>query len=358
MKMKYAAVASICVLAVLCSSASVLFASDSDADAAVYDGYYKNQLSSGQKTVYNALAGLSTDVAFGGDESSGYYIAVTAVDLDDDPDTAKKDIETAWMATKLDASETLKWSFWTWTVSGVKPNITDVTAGPGGSFHIGIDAAFKDGFADKVTAVTEAVNAKEISGNSDSEKVKSINSILTGKDYAYVDSNESHAFANTIYAAASANIQDGKTHMTSVGYAAMFKALCTKAGIASIQVYGFSGNDSKLFAWNEVLVDDKVYGVDCAANATSKNKEQWLCAGVYTTADGDAFSKVHKAFPQSTVNGLVYEFKVETLNNNGYSWPADNSLIAKITEYAPWILVGIICIVMAVALVYMAKRGD
>ncbi|MBO5600264.1 MAG: hypothetical protein J5897_04400, partial [Candidatus Methanomethylophilus sp.] len=68
--------------------------------------------------------------------------------------------------------------------------------------------------------------------------------------------------------------------------------------------------------------------------------------------------KVHKAFPQSTVNGLVYEFKVETLNNNGYSWPADNSLIAKITEYAPWILVGIICIVMAVALVYMAKRGD
>ena len=127
---------------------------------------------------------------------------------------------------------------------------------------------------------------------------------------------------------------------------------------ASIQVYGFFGDQSKLFAWNEVLVEDKVYGVDCATNATSKNKEQWLCAGAYTAVDGNAYSKVHIAFPYSVASGLTSQFSVDRINNEGYSWPADNSLIAKITEYAPWILVGIICIVMAVALVYMAKRGD
>ncbi len=356
MKMKFAAIASLCVLVVLCSSASVILASGSDAAADTYDGYYRNQLTADQKLVYDALKDLPTDVTVGGDES-GYYISVNAK-LSDDADTAKKDIETAWMATKLDASEGLNWSFWTWTVSGVKPTITEITTGASGSFRVGVDAVFKDGFSTKVNEVTTAVNAKEISGTTESEKVKSINSILTGKEYAYVENNESHAYANTIYAVAAANTVDGKNHMTSFGYAAMFKALCAKAGVSSIQVYGFFGNDSKLFAWNEVLVDGKVYGTDCATNATAKNKEQWLCAGVYTTADGDPFSKVHKAFPISLSNGLVYDFDVETLNNNGYSWPADNSIVAKLTQYAPWILVGIICAIMAIALVYMAKRGD
>ncbi|MEE3478373.1 MAG: hypothetical protein VZQ26_05500, partial [Methanomethylophilus sp.] len=224
--------------------------------------------------------------------------------------------------------------------------------------RIGIDAAFKDGFADKVTAVTNAVNAaaEKITGDSDSKKVKSINSILTGKGYGYVDTNEAHVFANTVYAFAAP--ENDTCYMTSFAYSAAFKALCTKAGVASIQVYGFFGDQSKIFAWNEVLVEDKVYGVDCATNATSKNKEQWLCAGAYTAVDGNAYSKVHISFPYSVASGLTSQFSVDRINNEGYSWPADNSLIAKITEYAPWILVGIICIVMAVALVYMAKRGD
>ena len=44
MKMKFAAIASLCVLVVLCSSASVILASGSDAAADTYDGYYRNQL--------------------------------------------------------------------------------------------------------------------------------------------------------------------------------------------------------------------------------------------------------------------------------------------------------------------------
>ena len=352
MKMKYAAVASICVLAVLCSSASVLFASDSDADAAVYDGYYKNQLTSKQVDIYTALTGLTPSVAIEGNETDGYYITVSCTGLTSDD---LNDIERAWFATKLEASEASNWAFWAWNTTGVKAAFSDITSS---GFRIGIDAAFKDGFADKVTAVTNAVNAaaEKITGDSDSKKVKSINSILTGKGYGYVDTNEAHVFANTVYAFAAP--ENDTCYMTSFAYSAAFKALCTKAGVASIQVYGFFGDQSKIFAWNEVLVEDKVYGVDCATNATSKNKEQWLCAGAYTAVDGNAYSKVHIAFPYSVASGLTSQFSVDRINNEGYSWPADNSLIAKITEYAPWILVGIICIVMAVALVYMAKRGD
>ena len=351
MKMKYAAVASICVLAVLCSSASVLFASDSDADAAVYDGYYKNQLTSEQVNIYDAIAALAPTAAIGGNETDGYYLEVTGTGLSTDV----KDIERAWFATKLEACEASNWAFWAWNTSGAKATFTEISAS---GFRIGIDAAFKDGFADKVTAVTNAVNAaaEKITGDSDSKKVKSINSILAGKGYGYVDTNEAHVFANTVYAFAAP--ENDTCYMTSFAYSAVFKALCTKAGVASIQVYGFFGDQSKIFAWNEVLVEDKVYGVDCATNATSKNKEQWLCAGAYTAVDGNAYSKVHIAFPYSVASGLTSQFSVDRINNEGYSWPADNSLIAKITEYAPWILVGIICIVMAVALVYMAKRGD
>lgn len=352
MKMKYAAVASICVLAVLCSSASVLFASDSDADAAVYDGYYKNQLTSKQVDIYTALTGLTPSVAIEGNETDGYYITVSCTGLTSDD---LNDIERAWFATKLEASEASNWAFWAWNTTGVKAAITNIDAS---GFRIGIDAAFKDGFADKVTAVTNAVNAaaEKITGDSDSKKVKSINSILTGKGYGYVDTNEAHVFANTVYAFAAP--ENDTCYMTSFAYSAAFKALCTKAGVASIQVYGFFGDQSKLFAWNEVLVEDKVYGVDCATNATSKNKEQWLCAGAYTAVDGNAYSKVHIAFPYSVASGLTSQFSVDRINNEGYSWPADNSIVAKLTQYAPWILVGIICAIMAIALVYMAKRGD
>ncbi|MEE3478269.1 MAG: FctA domain-containing protein, partial [Methanomethylophilus sp.] len=153
MKMKYAAVASICVLAVLCSSASVLFASDSDADAAVYDGYYKNQLTSKQVDIYTALTGLTPSVAIEGNETDGYYITVSCTGLTSDD---LNDIERAWFATKLEASEASNWAFWAWNTTGVKAAITNINAS---GFRIGIDAAFKDGFADKVTAVTNAVNA-------------------------------------------------------------------------------------------------------------------------------------------------------------------------------------------------------
>ncbi|MBQ2485985.1 MAG: hypothetical protein II518_02860, partial [Candidatus Methanomethylophilus sp.] len=98
MKMKFAAVASICVLAVLCPSASVIFASDSDADAAVYDGYYKNQLTSEQVKIYDAIAALAP-TAIGGNETDGYYLEVTGSGLSTDV----KDIERAWFATKLEA---------------------------------------------------------------------------------------------------------------------------------------------------------------------------------------------------------------------------------------------------------------
>ena len=87
--------------------------------------------------------------------------------------------------------------------------------------------------------------------------------------------------------------------------------------------------------------------------------ELWLAAGVYTSGNGDAFSKVHRAFVNNATQGFDYSaFTAESLNNNGYAWPQSTDIWAQITEYLPWVLVGIICVILAIALVMMARKGD
>ena len=354
MKTHYAAVAVLCAMAVLCSSAAVLLATDADADASVFEGYYKNQLTSSQKAIYEAMVGLSADVAVNDDGAGGYYIEVT-VPSNSDHDALLKDAERAWQATKLEASADNKWSFWTWGLTDAKPSITvpDDT-----HIRVSVASQFSGGFSSAVAAVTAAVDAIEISGSTDAEKVRNINSKLTSSTYVYVASNADHVYANTLYSVASDNLADGKAYMTSFAYSALFKALCTKYGVSCTQVYGLYGNDGIAYAWNIVLMDGRSYAADSATNSTSGNKELWLGSGLYTTDGTDPFGKVHEAFPYSVAAGLTYDFESETLNNNEYSWPEDTSILAKLVEYAPWILVGIICAVVSVALIVMAKRGD
>ena len=351
------------VIAVLVAFAMVLpampfLASDSDADTDVFDGYYGKQLTAHQKAIYDAMIINPAIASIGGDPTDGYYLIVTVDDLVGVTDP-EKDAIIAWQATKLDASATNYWAYWTWTLENVSHNIAITSpTSTGCSIHIAVAPQLKDIFATAVQHVTDAVNAIEITGSTTAEKIKNINSKLTGSPYVYVENNESHTYANTIYAIAAENAESEKYYMTSFAYSAVFKALCAKSEVACSQVYGFYGNDSKIAAWNEVVIDSKVYGVDSAVNSTS-GSELWLAAGVYTSGNGDAFSKVHRAFVNNATQGFDYSaFTAESLNNNGYAWPQSTDIWAQITEYLPWVLVGIICVILAIALVMMARKGD
>jgi len=351
------------VIAVLVAFAMVLpampfLASDSDADTDVFDGYYGKQLTANQKAIYDAMIIDPASATIAGDPTDGYYLVVIVNDLQGETDP-EKDAKIAWQATKLDASSANYWAYWTWTLTDVKPTITLASVDVDDYyFHISIPTEFKDGFGSAVQHVTDAVNAIEITGSTTAEKIKNINSKLTGSPYVYVENNESHTYANTIYAIAAENAESEKYYMTSFAYSAVFKALCAKSEVACSQVYGFYGNESKIAAWNEVVIDSKVYGVDSAVNSTS-GSDLWLAAGVYTSSNGDAFSKVHRAFVNNATQGFDYSaFTAESLNNNGYAWPQSTDIWAQVSEYLPWVLVGIICVILAIALVIMARKGD
>ncbi len=355
MNTKHTATGILVVIAILVSS-SILAAENSSAEGEVsFDKYYYNQLTPDQKLVYDKLCELKADtVTVSGTDGDHYIeVAVSGVSAQFNVDDAAR----AWEATKLDANRNMDWAFWTWTLSDVKPTVSISSASPV-TLHIAVPDQFAtDSFIkNAVAAVNTAIDKISVSGDSVSEKIRSINKLLTSDPYKVTDTTEGHLFARTIYAIAEGNVSDGSYYLTTEAYAAVFKALCDKSGVQCTQVYGTNGN-CVLTAWNIVCIDSKAYAVDAFANAGSSNKESWLAAGTYTVVDGNAFGKVHNAFSNSVIAGLTYDFRSETLNVDGYSWPEEKDLIATITEYAPWIFTGLICLITAIALVVMAKKG-
>ena len=351
------------VIAVLVSFAMVLpamsfFASGADADTDVFDGYYGKQLNTNQKAMYDAMAALDPSVTVSGNATDGFYIDVAVAGLVNENDHLR-DATAAWQATKLDASAASNWAFWTWTLGDVKPPVSiESPTATSCTVRIAVASQFETGFATAVANVNTAINAIEITGSSTAEKIKNINAKITSSPYSYVDDNSSHVFANTIYAVAEENAESGRYYLTSFGYSQLFKALCAKSEVACSQVYGFYGNESKIYAWNEVAIDGKVYGVNAAVNATSSDNP-WLAAGSHTLVNGDYFGNVHHAFVKNLTNGFDYSaFKEETLNNNGYAWPASDDIWEQIAEYLPWVLIGVICVILAIVLVIMARKGE
>lgn len=352
MKTVSAAFACICAIVVLCSSASVFLSSDASADANPFDGYYKAQLTPDQADLYDLMVAIGTGAP--AQDASGYYISVDASSYAGSD--LLRDATIAWQATKLDATKEMNWAFWTWTLDDVKSPVTvDST-----NLRIAVAEKFKDGFDAAIAAVNAAIDAVEIKGDTPAKKVQSINSILTSSPYTFVDSAKDHDSANCIYAIAPASIgEDKKVYMTSFAYSVLFKALCTKADVPCTQVYGWYGDDPVAAAWNEVILDGKAYGVDTAVNSTSASKTAWLAAGIYTEYEGQVFGKVHNDFVKDTINGFDYSaFRAESIPNDGYSMPTDNSILTIIYDNASWILIGLICAVLAVVLVQIARKGD
>lgn len=378
MNSKHTVIGIMAVIAILVSSSILVADSSSAEDEVSFDKYYYQQLTPDQKVIYDALVALDADtVGVGGSEGAHYielqitgmhYVYANATG-DLFKDQIQKDAVRAWEATKLDASGDIDWAFWTWTLDGIMPTVTvsSVDIGSSGEvkfvqncvLHISVPDQFADTdlFKNAVSAVNAAVDAISVNGDSVSDKVRSINKILTSNPYKVTDTVEGHVYARTIYAIAEANLSDGSYYMTAEAYSAVFKALCDKNGVPCIQVYGTDGNND-VTAWNIISIDKNTYAVDAAFNAESSNKETWLASGLYTTSDNNAFGKVHRAFSFGTISGLSYDFDAEPLSTDGYGWPVTKDLVEIITEYAPWIFAGAICAIMAVALVVIARKGD
>lgn len=375
MKPRYAVMAVLAVFTVLISSAAVTAADGSEAENTVsFEKYYYQQLEPNQKIIYDRMAGLAADVAVQG-SAGAYYIEIAMTnsaiaygtsDTDVLNSMLKEDACRAWEATRLDASESNNWAFWTWTIADdVAPvsvsNISVAGTGPycvtGYTVTIGVADEFGSGFSSYVTAVNSALDSVEVGGDSVQDKVKSINSAVTGSTYRYVEDGSEHVYARTIYAIAASDGSDDRHYLTSEAFAVFFKALCDRNGVQCAQVYGLY-EDSTVFAWDVVYIDGAVYAVDPANNSRSDNKESWLACGSYTSVDDNAFSKVHRAFAFGLASGLFYDFESEPLSIDGYEWHEDDGIVEVLTQYAPWILIGIICVIVAIVLVLMAKKGE
>lgn len=357
MKTRLAAIAVLAVFVVLTSSA-VVTSSDSDALADPYTLttnpgvaldpyalYYYNQLTNEQKVLYEKMEAVDTNPVLNVDT----YEYTVIFNLDEPSlAKAKEDVLAAWGALRLDNAYALV----TWTKGNpvpviyyeyIAPELTSIT--------ITMDPMFATA-ADDRDQIKAKIDAMDVKGNDVPEKVKSINSLLAGSDYKYKDDG-----ATGIHALKG----DGPYELNAFGFSAMVKALCFKSGIDMncMQVYGTLADGSKntAHAWNVIIVDDgKTYAVDTAVNNRADDGT-WLLAGRYTSHDGDSFGKVHLAFAFNTSTELKFDFESELLCNDGYEWPQSTGIMDILEEYAPWILIGAICIVLAIYLFVTARKG-
>ncbi|MCQ2079091.1 MAG: hypothetical protein MJZ38_03420 [archaeon] len=339
MKTRFAAIAVLAVFVVTCFTP--LLASEADAVDVDYTKYYYNQLGEAEKNIYGAYSGITGNPT-GSADAYVYEVTVTGGAA-----YTKEQAERAWEASRLDNP----YAFWTWTVGTCAPNLEVAAVGGDLKVTIHMDNAYVDA-ADKCTSAKNVIDVVELKGKDESERVKSANSVLADKKYKLTDDGVGNV---------SGVLGDDTHSLTAEGFAAVLKALCDREvdglKVGCIQVYGMlsHGATNKVHAWNQVSVNSQIYAVDPAVN-NDKGAETCLCAGNYTVVSGEAFAKEHRAFTFNAWMGLGYAFGSEPLCNGGYEWPEDTSLVAQLVNYAPWILVGIISVVLAVSLVAMARR--
>ncbi len=359
MKNKCAAVAVLAVFAFVMSSAAVMLADDSDADTD-YSNYWRSVLvkqgaftemqiydlfastladsnglpladpvASGDTYIYEIATGLTWDVSGGVatyDEMTVYWSSI---------------VKQAMLYTKLDNP----YAFWTWNTSADLPAFT-VSNDGGLKITITMASEYATGLSAKVQAAKDAVAAITVSGDSVADKMKNINATVTG--YKFTDDFKTYPYAASIYGIC----VDGDKLLYTDAYAALYKAVCDTAEIPNIQVKGTLNVDSARTAWewNYVLIDGIFYAVDSAYNAKYNAAEAWVGVGVYSQYNSQTFGVIHSAPLASEENLMVSYY--------GYSWPEDNSILALITANFSWILVGLICVVLALVLVHMARKGD
>ncbi len=359
MKNKCAAVAMLAVFAVLTSSVVVMMADDSDADTD-YSKYWRSVLvrqgAFAEKQLYDSFASSLADSSglplADPTQSGDTYVYEVSTDVTwAVSDYATDDeLTTYWTAAAKEAMLYTKldnpYAFWTWNTSADLPAIAVSNDSSKVKITITMAAEYSSGLSAKVQAAKDAVAALTISGDSDADKMKAVNVAVLG--YAYTDDFTTYPYAASVYGIC----VDGTKMLYVDAYAALYKALADNAGLTSIQVQGTlnEGSTRTAWQWNYVLIDGIFYAVDSAYNSKNNASEAWVGVGIYSQYNGQTFGVIHSA-PLATEESLMVSY-------NGYSWPQDNSLLALITANFSWILIGVICVTLALVLVHMARKGD
>ncbi|MCQ2070994.1 MAG: hypothetical protein MJZ68_07675 [archaeon] len=381
---------------------------------------YSEQLTSNQLLIYQALEGLkpSDDVSASSYKVSvdGYrlsvYVSGEEVDryrsthadkiagMDDDQvyalTAAEKMLETVYpdtvkavQATKMDDAM----AFWAWSadqvsyllngqghcfresdvgfeeqIEGQIVRIADGYYGIDGlEFNIYISEKYlADGgsMKSKVDKTREAIESVKIDGDSPRDIVKGINSYLTGSEFGY-DTDDKNPFHGTVYGAFVSEVE-GKHLIVCMAYASAFKALCDRYEVPCKVVVGLAETQetSDLHAWDHVIIEGNVYAVDSTWNAS--HEDTYLAVGEHTVGlSGNTFSQEHQPFSTYASyfkddTASIYNFVVvEHLSPEAYEWPQpDKSIFDYLMAYSQWIIVGIICILLAYTLINMGRKGE
>lgn len=372
---------------VLVSPAAAFWAADSDADSA-YSGdtasYYYSQLNDSEKKIYEAMEDLKSASGNGYDESSGKFtVTVSGVSYSSE-DQAYTAVLTAANATQLDDP----YAFWVWGVNAGYQSTTgstiEITSTSSLTFTINALSDYTltalssasgttySSYSDVITAIEARVT--EISdgfGFSSSDttltKIEKINFHLTSASiYRYdpnVDKDNEWAYDHTVVGAfLIKNTDENRYVVVCDGYSNAFTLLARASGISVINVIGLGAqsSDNGYHAWNEVIIDgSEVYGVDITFDSTGDDKKAYLCCGAYDKVDGATFSQSHQPFAfYSDYNTAYYPFYALQLSDSGYTWPAEDSLADTIMNIAPWIVMGLICLILVYVLITIAKKGE
>ena len=352
------------VVTVLVAFAMVLpamsfIASDADADTDDVATYNRDHLDNlRQKMIYDAFfdllmdsSGLPVnDEALG---SPGEYYYEVQVDgfswvIDGVSDETlileilKEDAEAALLATRLDNP----YAVWMWTSATYMPEISVTRSGDSIMVKVAVEDIFATGLIQMVTDAKAKVAEITVSGSNDAEKSKNVNSAVV--KYGYTDDFTKDPYARTVYALVP---EDGSHKLSSEGAASLFKALCDKESVKCLQVSGKLIDDTKKYdwQWNYVSIDNTWFAYDSSYNTKYSDSEAWLAAGVYSKAGDKTFGVIHTAIMPS--GNLI-------LSYYGYGWPSSTDLWEQISEYLPWVLIGIICVILAIVLVIMARKGE
>lgn len=368
---------------ILVASFVMVVSDDSSAADPDFSGWYYKQLNTEEKKIYDAMNALNADTveivsySYDGVTYYRFNFSVTVTGISSNIDTVLQEARNAWLATKL----TNPMAWWTWSFDDPSYAVTEVTVS---SDNVDVwirvaDSYCKDGdktlaemVGDTEAAIAAAVtNLGFTSSTTTADKIKAINEYLCGSGYKYdpaVSSGEGdkNPYNGTVYGAF-VNTVDGKHVIVCSGYSAAFQALCDGTGVKCLTVFGTAAGTSSnvLHAWNEVVLGSKVYAVDTTFNATGTDKTAYLCVGAYTAVDGLTFSQSHQPFVSNNTEDLqdstpmfMGSFHIYAMNDSGYHWPAGSGTLAEnMAEYAPWIIIGLICALLAYVLFSIGRKG-
>ncbi|AGI47601.1 hypothetical protein TALC_00602 [Thermoplasmatales archaeon BRNA1] len=373
--------------AIFLASAFAVVITDESSEAVAagdLDNYYYNQLSADEKSIFDTMmdptTGIKTDSILS--ETVGtvttYYVPVaTAVNFGD----AEQALSAAcrvYEAVKL--QDPFAW--FTWGNDAAIQSVT-VTASAPAEFKIKISGEYCKGnslpevktglqtMVDQSKAkLTELIASFDLGSKSDAEKLDKLNDYICGKSIEYDAEAE---YSSSIYGALVAADDKGVHRILCEGYSSLVQAFCIQEHIPCISVFGMSAqSENDYHAWNVVVIGSgtvySAYGIDATWNDTGSDKRAFLLAGALSEDAGITFTMSHQAFrfdsdwygsDYSAYKTVApYTFMGYALSDEGYEWPADNSIVTTIVEYAPWIVVAVICALLAFVLFNMGKRGD